>query len=77
MYSLSNNKGGRGRGRGDRNQSKKSSTSATSASKTKSLKDYVYDVGSAKHASDCVTTTNFLINHIRMTYSQGEDIATA
>jgi len=41
------------------------------------LADHVYYVGSAKQASDYVTTTQFIINHIKKTYDQGEDIAFA
>ena len=45
--------------------------------KKKSIEDYVYYVGSARQASDYEITTEFVINHIRKTYTDGEDIATA
>ena len=54
--------------KGGRNQSFK---------KKKSIDDYVYYVGSARQASDYEITTEFVINHIRKTYTDGEDIATA
>ena len=45
--------------------------------KKKSIEDYVYYVGSARQASDYEITTEFVINHIRKTYTDGENIATA
>jgi len=45
--------------------------------KKKSIEDYVYYVGSARQASDYEITTEFVINYIRKTYTDGEDIATA
>ena len=45
--------------------------------KKKSIEDYVYYVGSARQASDYEITTEFVMNHIRKTYTDGEDIATA
>jgi len=45
--------------------------------KKKTIEDYVYYVGSARQASDYEITTEFVINHIRKTYTDGEDIATA
>ena len=41
----------------------------------KSLEDYVFYLGSSKHASDYETTAEYLINHIQETYDYGEDIA--
>jgi hypothetical protein len=43
----------------------------------KSLQDYVYYIGSAKQASDFTTTTEYIINYIRRTFTQGNDIANA
>ena len=79
---------GRGRGRGGskgrgsrrpkgRASSSRSSGSNNNSTKKKSLSDHMYYVGSAKQASDFVTCTNFIINHIRQTYLQENDIATA
>ena len=45
--------------------------------KKKSIEDYVYYVGSARQASDYEITTEFVINHIRKTYTDDEDTATA
>jgi hypothetical protein len=41
----------------------------------KSLQDYVYYIGSAKQASDFTTTTEYFINYIRRTFTQGNDVA--
>ena len=41
------------------------------------MSDYVYYLGSAKQAADYETTTEYLIKHIRKTFSFGNDIATA
>jgi hypothetical protein len=43
----------------------------------KSHSDYVYYLGSAKQASDYEKTTEYLINHIRKTFSFGNDIGMA
>ena len=62
-----------GRGRGGR-------TSARSQYKTdtkKTLQDYVYYIGSAKQASDYTTVTKYIINYVRKTYLDGDDIANA
>ena len=41
------------------------------------LQDCTCCIGSAKQASDCAATTKFLINHIRKTHANGDDIANA
>ena len=41
------------------------------------MKDHVHYIGSAKQASDYVTTTAFIMNHIRITFTKGADIADA
>ncbi len=43
----------------------------------KKLSNHMYYVGSARQASDFVTATNFIINHIRQHYKKGDDIAKA
>jgi len=43
----------------------------------KTINDYNYYIGSAKQASDYGTTTEFLINHIKKTFSYGTDIGQA
>ena len=37
----------------------------------------MYYAGSAKNASECVTNTNFILNHIELNFDEGLDIATA
>ena len=76
-------RGGSNYGRG-RSSSNNSTYSGGSGSKTttykpskKSLSDYIYYLGSAKQAADYETTTEFLINHIKKTFSFGIDIGTA
>ena len=71
---------GRGRsgrgGRGPKNQGGRGPTKEKTSTK-KTVNDYVYYVGSSKQASDYELTTQFLINHIQMTFDDGCDIATA
>jgi hypothetical protein len=73
-------RGGRGRfnhrGRGN-NSSKPNSAKQESKKPTtkKTLEDYQYHLGNAKQAADFDTTNAYLINHIRETYSHGNDIA--
>ena len=68
-------------GRGNRWNNKKKKggrdQKKTATSKKKTLADHIYYVGSAKQASDYVTVTNYIINHIRRTFEKGNDIATA
>jgi len=72
---------GRGGGRNSNNYNRNRSNTNTSKSNTvkqkKTLADHVYYVGSAKQASDYLMTTQYIINHIKKTYDQGEDIAFA
>ena len=65
-------RGGRGNssGRSNNNQAK------VDANK-KSLNDYIYRIGSSKQASDFVTITKYLINHIKKTFEFGDDTAEA
>ena len=70
--------GGRGRGRSRGNfQKPKSTTSSTSRKERKSISDYIYYIGSAKQASDYTVVTSYLINHIRKTYDNGDDVGEA
>ena len=69
----SNHRGGRGR-------YKSNSYNSNNSSKPKvktGLKDYMHHVGSAQQASECITVTNYLINHIRKEFDKGGDIARA
>ena len=75
-------RGGRGHDRQADSSDKKSSrskgssnTPSTKSSTSTSLKDYVFNFGSAKNAGDYATTEMFILNHIRRTYKEGEDIA--
>lgn len=80
---MSGRSGGRGRGRsggrGGRGSGGRNNNNRTSGDtqKQKSLKDYMFYLGSAKQASDFETTAEYLINHIKGTYDYGQDIATA
>jgi hypothetical protein len=72
---------GRGGGRSsnsyNRNRNNASVSKSNNLKPKKTLADHVYYVGSAKQASDYVTTTQFIINHIKKNYDHGEDIAFA
>ena len=69
----------RGKGKsGKGNFYKNKSSSGTSTNdKKKTLEDYKYDIGSSKNASECVSTTKFLIQRIATTFVEADDIATA
>ena len=43
----------------------------------KTLQDHVHKVGSVSNASKFVVNTRFIINHIRKTFTNGDDIASA
>lgn len=45
--------------------------------KRKNLEDYVYQIGTHRIASEFSTITKYVINHIRKTYTDGDDIANA
>jgi hypothetical protein len=73
---------GRGRGRSGRGRPQPRSTYNHPSNKEtkevkKTLTDWYYHLGSAKHASGYQATTDFLINHIKQDYEYGIDIATA
>ena len=77
-------RGGRGHGRQADSSDKKSSRStgsstntSTKSSTSTTLKDCVFNFGSAKNAGDYASTELFILNHIRKTYKEGEDIALA
>ena len=72
--------GGRGRGgRGHagKGASKSSSLNSPTKKERKGLSDYIYYIGSAKQVSDCSLITQYLINHVRRTYTNGDDIGEA
>ena len=71
---------GRGRGRRNfkRSNTQKSSVISTGTKKErKSVSDYVYYIGSAKQARNFSVITSYLINHIRKTFNNGDDIGNA
>ena len=72
-------KGRNGRGGGPFNnrRNNKGSQGKRSERKKKTLTDYNYYLGNSKQASDYEITTEFIINHIKKTYSDGKDIAKA
>ena len=89
MGKRNNNNGGnkyRGRSRsrsrangGNRNRSNHQSNNSSSKATKKptSIKDCWYNVGQAKNASEFVTYTGIITEHIQMTYKRGLDMATA
>ena len=73
---------GRGKGRGGQGKPQPRSIYNHSPNKEnkevkKTLTDWYYHLGSAKHASGYQATTDFLINHIKQDFEYGIDIATA
>eukprot|EP00957_Ditylum_brightwellii_P025700 1944164-Ditylum_brightwellii.AAC.2 len=46
-------------------------------SKKKGIEDYTFYVGTSKHASDYKITLEFVINHVKKTFTRGNDIAEA
>ena len=45
--------------------------------KKETLKDHVFNFGSAKNASEFNTNVKFILNYIKRTYTEGKDIAKA
>ena len=68
---------GRGGGRFSGRPRKFQARQKQDLKKKKSLSDYNYYLGSSSQASDYETTTDYIINHIKKTYSDGKDIADA
>ena len=56
---------------------KKDDSQKTTKVKKKTMADCVFCVGSAKQASHYITTSQFLINHIKQTFPKGQDISKA
>ena len=75
---------GRGRGRGSSGRWRPQPRSNQSQLPTKenkeikkTINDWFYHLGSAKHALGYQATTDFLINHIKQEFEYGINIATA
>ena len=73
---------GRGRGRSGRWRPQTRSNHSNTTNKEdkevkKTVNDWFYHLGSAKHASGYQATTDFLINHIKQDFEYGINIATA
>jgi hypothetical protein len=64
-------------GRGGRGGKPTTNTSTKEAKKKKTIEDYFFYVGSSKQASDFETTSEYLINHVKMTFDRGNDVAEA
>ena len=45
--------------------------------KKKTLEDHYFYVGSSKQASDYEITSEYIINHVKLTFERGNDIAEA
>ena len=67
------------RKRGDNKppRGKTNKSSATTITKKKTLADYIYNTGSARNASEYISTTKFLLNHIQITMEDGDDVVQA
>ena len=55
----------------------RSTSSRGSEATKKTLADHMYYLGSAKQASDYITMTEFIVNHIKVTFVNGGDIGEA
>jgi hypothetical protein len=67
---------GRGRGRGHK-PSGRGRSQSDQHHKKKTLEEYCFHPGSAKHAADFESTSAYLINHIKKTFMFGNDVGTA
>ena len=67
-------RGGRGRTGG---RSRNNNNSNQKNNQRTKLSDYIYNVGSAKQASDFIIVNEYLINYVRKNYEHGGDIGTA
>ena len=67
-------RGGRGRTGG---RSRNNNNSNQKNNQRTKLSDYIYNVGSAKQASDFIIVNEYLINYVRKNYKHGGDIGTA
>ena len=63
-----NGRSGRGRGQGDGRFKK-------TIPKRRTIEHYQFYVGTSRQAADYKATAEFLINHIKMNFDQGNDIA--
>ena len=68
---------GAGRGGKGHNNNKSLKEGQVSKKKKKTLTDYQYNLGSASQASEYDDTTQYLINYIKRTCDNGQDIARA
>ena len=69
---------GRFQGRGGRGaRGGRGNTFHKTPKRKKAIEDYYFYVGSSKQASDFETTYEFLLNHIKKTYTRGNDISEA
>ena len=73
MSGRGSGKGRGGRGGGRFNNRRKFNKKPEK--KKKGLTDYNYYLGSSRQASDYENTTEFIINHIKKTFTRGNDIA--
>ena len=62
----------RGNGKG-KSGKKKEQSSKTKSTEKKKLEDHAHCVGNSKQASDCLTNTLFIINHIKRTCDRGAE----
>jgi hypothetical protein len=70
---------GQGRGRGFRRgfNAQSNNQPQQPQQQKKTLADHIYFVGSSKAANNYIKTTDFIINHIKKTYTHGDDIGKA
>jgi hypothetical protein len=66
--------GGRFKGKGGHHNSKKGNEVPK---ERKVLSDYIFNIGSSKQASEFELVSQFIINHIRKEYEDGNDVGDA
>ena len=57
------------------NKKSNNNNNKKSSFKKKTIEDYAFYIGSNKQASDYEVTVEFILNHIKMTHQDGNDIA--
>ena len=63
------------RGKKFSNKNQTNHTKRMQNRKKKNIEDYVFFLGTSKQAFDYKTSAKYILNHIKMTYERGNDIA--
>ena len=63
------------RGKKFSNKNQTNHTKRMQNRKKKNIEDYVFYLGTSKQASDYETSAKYILNHIKMTFERGNNIA--